>query len=104
MTFPAMGTSAYQLEVGACNDNQTGRGRFARPVAGAPAPGPSGNMHHACRPRRGVPMSVPTEISDYVTAIDHVGLAVTDLDVAVDFYARAFGMEKIHEEINEEQG
>jgi methylmalonyl-CoA/ethylmalonyl-CoA epimerase len=49
-------------------------------------------------------MSVPTEISDYVTAIDHVGLAVTDLDVAVEFYARAFGMEKIHEEINEEQG
>lgn len=49
-------------------------------------------------------MSVPDQITPYVTAIDHVGLAVADLDAAVDFYARAFGMAKVHEEINEEQG
>lgn len=43
-------------------------------------------------------------INQYVTQIDHVGLAVTDLDVAVDYYKRAFGFENIHEEVNEEQG
>lgn len=38
------------------------------------------------------------------TAIDHVGIAVADLDEAVAFYARAFGMRVVHEEVNEEQG
>lgn len=36
--------------------------------------------------------------------IDHVGIAVRDLDEAKDFYARAFGMRVVHEETNEEQG
>ena len=40
----------------------------------------------------------------FVTAIDHVGLAVRDLDQAVAFYQDAFGMELVHEEVNEEQG
>ncbi len=39
-----------------------------------------------------------------LTRIDHVGIAVSDLDAAVDFYRRAFGLTKVHEEINEEQG
>lgn len=39
-----------------------------------------------------------------VQRIDHVGLAVADLDAAIDFYARAFGLRSVHEEINEEQG
>jgi methylmalonyl-CoA/ethylmalonyl-CoA epimerase len=38
------------------------------------------------------------------TAIDHVGLAVRDLDEAIAFYRDAFGMEVTHEETNEEQG
>lgn len=38
------------------------------------------------------------------TAIDHVGIAVADLDEAIGFYRRAFGMEVVHEEVNEEQG
>jgi len=38
------------------------------------------------------------------TAIDHVGVAVTDLDEALDFYATAFGMHVVHEERNEDQG
>ncbi len=37
-------------------------------------------------------------------AIDHVGIAVADLDVAIAFYERAFGMRCVHTEINEEQG
>jgi methylmalonyl-CoA/ethylmalonyl-CoA epimerase len=40
----------------------------------------------------------------FVTAIDHVGLAVADLDKAIAFYQDAFGMELVHEEVNEEQG
>lgn len=37
-------------------------------------------------------------------AIDHVGIAVPDLDDALEFYADTFGLHSIHEEINEEQG
>lgn len=36
--------------------------------------------------------------------IDHVGVAVPDLDEAIAFYREAFGMEVVHEETNEEQG
>ena len=39
-----------------------------------------------------------------VTAIDHVGFAVRDLDAAIAFYGRAFGLPLLHEEVNEEQG
>lgn len=39
-----------------------------------------------------------------LTRIDHVGIAVPDLDEAKEFYARAFGLAVIHEEVNEEQG
>ena len=40
----------------------------------------------------------------WITRIDHVGIAVADLDQAVDFYARTFGFAKVHEEVNEGQG
>jgi len=36
--------------------------------------------------------------------IDHVGVAVPDLDEAITFYREAFGMEVTHQETNEEQG
>lgn len=39
-----------------------------------------------------------------LTAIDHVGIAVPDLDEAVAFYAEKFGLQLVHEETNEEQG
>ncbi len=38
------------------------------------------------------------------TELDHVGLAVSDLDQAIAFYADTFGMRVVHEEVNEEQG
>jgi methylmalonyl-CoA/ethylmalonyl-CoA epimerase len=38
------------------------------------------------------------------TAIDHVGIAVWDLEAAVRFYAQTFGLEVAHQEINEELG
>ena len=40
----------------------------------------------------------------YVTRIDHVGIAVRDLDQAKEFYAKSLGLKSIHEETNEEQG
>ena len=39
-----------------------------------------------------------------VTAIDHVGIAVADLDAAIAFYEKAYGMRCAHVEVNEEQG
>jgi methylmalonyl-CoA/ethylmalonyl-CoA epimerase len=38
------------------------------------------------------------------TRIDHVGIAVPDLDEALAFYAGTFGLHAVHEEVNEEQG
>jgi methylmalonyl-CoA/ethylmalonyl-CoA epimerase len=43
-------------------------------------------------------------IADLFTAIDHVGVAVTDLDAAIAFYRDTYGMTLAHEETNEEQG
>ncbi|MDQ1730155.1 MAG: methylmalonyl-CoA/ethylmalonyl-CoA epimerase [Pseudonocardiales bacterium] len=39
-----------------------------------------------------------------ILRIDHVGLAVPDLDEAIAFYAGTFGLQSVHEEVNEEQG
>lgn len=36
--------------------------------------------------------------------IDHVGIAVADLDDAMAFYRDTFGIVSVHEEVNEEQG
>lgn len=42
--------------------------------------------------------------SELVTTIDHVGIAVPDLDAAIAWYGEHLGMVSTHEEINEEQG
>jgi methylmalonyl-CoA/ethylmalonyl-CoA epimerase len=39
-----------------------------------------------------------------VLAVDHVGIAVPDLDAAIAWYAETFGLVATHEEVNEEQG
>jgi methylmalonyl-CoA/ethylmalonyl-CoA epimerase len=39
-----------------------------------------------------------------LTAIDHVGVAVPDLDAAISFYRDTLGLVLVHEETNEEQG
>jgi methylmalonyl-CoA/ethylmalonyl-CoA epimerase len=49
-------------------------------------------------------MSPDAVTSDLLTAIDHVGVAVRDLDEAVAFYTTTYGMRLLHEETNEEQG
>jgi methylmalonyl-CoA/ethylmalonyl-CoA epimerase len=42
--------------------------------------------------------------TDLFTAIDHVGVAVPDLDAAIAFYRDTYGMTLAHEEVNEDQG
>jgi methylmalonyl-CoA/ethylmalonyl-CoA epimerase len=39
-----------------------------------------------------------------LTRIDHVGIAVRDLEEAIGFYQRTFGVRVVHWEVNEEQG
>ncbi|MBK1786047.1 methylmalonyl-CoA epimerase [Prauserella cavernicola] len=43
-------------------------------------------------------------LKPFITTIDHVGVAVADLDEAIAFYAENFGLEATHTEVNEEQG
>jgi methylmalonyl-CoA/ethylmalonyl-CoA epimerase len=49
------------------------------------------------------PARLPVE-SIGIQRIDHVGIAVADLDEAIDFYGRVFGMACVHVEENQEQG
>jgi methylmalonyl-CoA/ethylmalonyl-CoA epimerase len=50
-------------------------------------------------------MSAPLDIPAHLfTCIDHVGVAVPDLDEAIALYRDSFGMEVQHQETNEEQG
>jgi methylmalonyl-CoA/ethylmalonyl-CoA epimerase len=50
-------------------------------------------------------MTAPLDLPDHLfTCIDHVGIAVPDLDEAIALYKNAFGMEVQHQETNEEQG
>ena len=46
-------------------------------------------------------MQVPPS---YILGIDHVGIAVADLDASIAMYESAFGMRCVHTEVNEEQG
>lgn len=39
-----------------------------------------------------------------VTAIDHIGIAVADLDAAITWYHDHLGMILVHEEVNDDQG
>jgi methylmalonyl-CoA/ethylmalonyl-CoA epimerase len=39
-----------------------------------------------------------------ITRIDHVGIAVADLDEAIAYYERVFGLRCVHTEVNEAQG
>jgi methylmalonyl-CoA/ethylmalonyl-CoA epimerase len=43
-------------------------------------------------------------LTSLVTAVDHVGIAVPDLDAAIAWYADTFGLVATHMETNEEQG
>lgn len=42
--------------------------------------------------------------AELIVGIDHVGIAVPDLDDAIAFYEETFGFRLTHHEVNEEQG
>ncbi|MER7010040.1 methylmalonyl-CoA epimerase [Saccharopolyspora sp. NPDC000359] len=44
------------------------------------------------------------ELDGLVTAVDHVGIAVADLEAAIAFHRDTFGLAVTHSEVNEEQG
>jgi methylmalonyl-CoA/ethylmalonyl-CoA epimerase len=46
----------------------------------------------------------PVLASALVTALDHVGIAVADLDAAIAWYHDHLGMIVLHEEVNDDQG
>ena len=48
--------------------------------------------------------TLPGMTEPLFTQIDHVVVAVPDLDAAIAFYRDSFGMALLHEEVNEEQG
>jgi methylmalonyl-CoA/ethylmalonyl-CoA epimerase len=47
---------------------------------------------------------MPYEAAAQVTAIDHIGIAVPNLDEAIEFYRDTFGLVLSAVEVNEEQG
>ncbi|MGA0210053.1 MAG: methylmalonyl-CoA epimerase [Candidatus Nanopelagicales bacterium] len=58
---------------------------------------------HLAGPER-PPGDTIASMHTWITRIDHVGIAVADLDDAIDFYARTFGLAVVHTEVNEDQG
>jgi methylmalonyl-CoA/ethylmalonyl-CoA epimerase len=49
-------------------------------------------------------MTAPLDIPGHLfVCIDHVGVAVPDLDAAIALYSSAYGMTVAHREVNEEQ-
>ena len=50
------------------------------------------------------PAPSTSTLAGLVTAVDHVGVAVADLDAAVAWYADTFGLVATHTETNDEQG
>lgn len=47
---------------------------------------------------------LPDDVTPLLLAIDHVGIAVPDLDAAMAFHRDVLGLVVLHEETNEEQG
>lgn len=52
-------------------------------------------------PSSSSPLPIPAHL---ILAVDHVGVAVPDLDVAIAFYRDAFDMHVVHEETNVAMG
>lgn len=50
------------------------------------------------------PSPAPSLASLQPLQIDHVGIALADLDAGIEFYERVFGMRCAHVEVNEQQG
>jgi methylmalonyl-CoA/ethylmalonyl-CoA epimerase len=60
--------------------------------------------HDAAPAAAYIPDMTHSPLTTVVTAVDHVGIAVPDLDVALAWYAQTLGLVATHTETNEEQG
>ncbi|MDT7578779.1 MAG: methylmalonyl-CoA/ethylmalonyl-CoA epimerase [Pseudonocardiales bacterium] len=60
--------------------------------------------HGDPRPAAYIPDMTHSPLTSVVTAVDHVGIAVPDLDAALAWYAETLGLVATHTETNEEQG
>ncbi len=47
---------------------------------------------------------LPPDVAPLLLAVDHVGLAVPDLEAALDFHTRVLGHHVVHRETNPDQG
>lgn len=61
-------------------------------------------LQPVARPGQPTLPGLPDLPAGLIIAIDHVGVAVADLDEALGWYATTFGLHAVHEEVNEEQG
>ncbi len=50
------------------------------------------------------PSGTPAALESGLRRVDHVGIAVPDMDSAITFYTNILGMRLLHQEINTEQG
>jgi methylmalonyl-CoA/ethylmalonyl-CoA epimerase len=76
-------------------------------VSGAPSrtqPGAKAAAEPDALPIPGTAVAVNGGLSELVIAVDHVGIAVPDLDDAVAYYTGTLGLVEQHREINIEQG
>jgi len=55
-------------------------------------------------PAAGTLTGMTADLSALVQAVDHVGIAVPDLDAAIAFHCETFGLRVTHREENEDQG
>jgi methylmalonyl-CoA/ethylmalonyl-CoA epimerase len=88
------GDTTHRTGAAARADAATAVRNMSQAVAGSCPIRDDGRMTSA-------PLGIPEHL---FTAIDHVGIAVPDLDVAMAFYRDSYGMTVVHEETNEEQG
>ncbi len=77
--------------------------RARRAVGPGPTGGPGRILGDMSEPAPSRPSGLGS-VAELFTAIDHVGVAVADLDAAIAFYRDRFGMRLVHQERNEEQG
>jgi methylmalonyl-CoA/ethylmalonyl-CoA epimerase len=88
-------------ELGGANEAASGTDDAARGDASDTA---GGDASDTADGDAGDASGAETLLGSYVEAIDHVGVAVADLEVGKRWYAEHLGFRCVHEEVNAEQG
>jgi methylmalonyl-CoA epimerase len=58
----------------------------------------------SAEPRAAMPRRASTTMRSVFTRVDHIGVAVEDIDAALELYERDYAMTLVHREIVSEQG